>query len=181
MSTNPIGKLPPRVHHELGWHAGARWRVQQYLYPRWRLVGIWPSMDAAWVGPFSWPAATERDPEREREHAMGVLQKHLAVKEKSGDLPPPLTGVMEGLPGIVEFMSITAYGDGQVRRTATLLVFLEDGQLKVCLNDRDAERSLWRSGTSLEDALLSVEIALQGDGCDWRKSQSGNGGPKRKK
>jgi hypothetical protein len=54
-------------------------------------------------------------------------------------------------------------------------VLVEDGSVKTCLSDRDQEQSLWRSGSSLEDALLALEATLTGEHQDWRRSGGGAG------
>lgn len=104
---------------------------------------------------------------------MSILMRHMMNKGGAQQVLPPLTGVIEGLPGLLEFLTITNYPDGSVRQRSTIGVFVEDGLVKVCLNDRDTSRTLWRSGQSLEDCLLSLEVALQEPGTDWRQSSTG--------
>jgi hypothetical protein len=74
------------------------------------------------------------------------------------------------LTAVNEYMTATVYPDGSPRKTATFTVFVEESVVKVCFSDRDQEQTMWRSGASLEDALLAVETALCGDGADWRRS-----------
>jgi len=112
---------------------------------------------------------------------MSILSKHVT---RAGGPPVdtlPLAGIVEQLPGVLEFLTADTYPDGQIRKRSTLMVFVEDGTLKACLNDRDAERTLWRSGQSLEDVLLAIEVALVEPGTDWRRSSSGNQKPRTKK
>jgi hypothetical protein len=88
-----------------------------------------------------------------------------------------LTGVLTGLPALLEYLGSAVYPDGAPRMRSTLLVLVEDGAVKVCLSDRDQEQSLWRSGSSLEDALAALEVTLTSEHQDWRRS--GNAGQQR--
>jgi len=47
-------------------------------------------------------------------------------------------------------------------------VFVEDGVLKGCLNDRDAERSVFLAADSLESLLDDLEAGLANDSLQWR-------------
>lgn len=80
----------------------------------------------------------------------------------------PVTGVLADLPAVMEYLTADSYPDGQVRQRATLTVFLEGGVTKVCLSDRDQERTAWRSAAGIEDALISLDEALTLGTVDWR-------------
>jgi hypothetical protein len=73
-------------------------------------------------------------------------------------------------PGLWSMLALRAYPDGVARQTATLLLFIDGGQLKVCLNDRDQELQAWATGASLHDLLGALEAGLQADTLDWRAS-----------
>jgi len=94
------------------------------------------------------------------DHVAGVGPHELYIGE----------GMLATLPAIVEYLSLETFEDGSKRERSSLLVIVESGLLKVCLSDRQNARTLWRSGTSLEDVLLAMEVALQTDVADWRKS-----------
>lgn len=75
-------------------------------------------------------------------------------------------------PAIWEYLTLELYEDGKRRQRSTLMVMVEDGGVKCCLNDRDNARSLWVTAASLEAALAALEIALAGeDGAGWRYYQ----------
>ena len=76
-------------------------------------------------------------------------------------------------PALYEWLSLDQYDDGQPRETATLLVFLDDGAFKVCLNDRDQGRSLWATGGSFDASLQALEAFLATGEGDWRSSGQG--------
>jgi len=72
-------------------------------------------------------------------------------------------------PLIWEFLCCTKWDDGSDRMPGTISMFAEDGQLKVALNDRSMERSLYVSGVSLDAILASLERKLaDGSDHDWR-------------
>lgn len=73
-------------------------------------------------------------------------------------------------PAVWEYLAVSVWDDGSARETATLLLFCEDGQVKVCLNDREAQRSAWASGRTLDDALEALEGGLEEGSTSWRKS-----------
>jgi len=47
-------------------------------------------------------------------------------------------------------------------------VFVEDGCLKGCLNDREAGRSVFMTADSLESLLDDLEAGLSTDSLQWR-------------
>jgi len=71
-------------------------------------------------------------------------------------------------PTVVSYLWETAWDDGKGRETSTLTIFLEDGCLKLALNDRACMRSLYVTSTSLQDALKTMEEALREGVVDWR-------------
>jgi len=73
-------------------------------------------------------------------------------------------------PALTEWLSADTYPEGGARETSTLLFFVEGGQWKGCLNDRDQKRGLWSSGASLDDVLEAIEACLQSGGGEWRQS-----------
>ena len=72
---------------------------------------------------------------------------------------------------LCEYLSVSAFDDGQPRETSTLMLFVEDGFLKACLSDREEGCVAFFSGDSLEGLLESVEGALQDGSADWRMSR----------
>lgn len=87
-----------------------------------------------------------------------------------------LTGVLVDCPAVTEYLSSTSYPDGVARERAVMSVFLEDGRVKVCLNDRDTARTLWRSADGVEDALILLETAIVDGTADWRRAAAARGG-----
>lgn len=84
-------------------------------------------------------------------------------------------------PWLFEYMNTTAWDDGTARETATLMLLVEDGWLKACLNDRAGGRSLWVTGSALVEVLGSLEGHLAAGTGDWRvKRPFGSQGGKKK-
>ena len=71
-------------------------------------------------------------------------------------------------PTITGYLCDAAYEDGTPRRPSALSLFCEDGCLKLALNDKDNERSLYVASDSLEGALATLEKALLTDNQPWR-------------
>jgi hypothetical protein len=79
---------------------------------------------------------------------------------------------VEGLfPAISEYLTRRVV-EGKVIETATLLLFAEEGQWKVCLNDRDGGVVLFRGGLTVSDALGGLEKALVEGTADWRERKA---------
>jgi len=72
-------------------------------------------------------------------------------------------------PLLTEHLRDAQYGDGSPRTTSTLLVFFELGVLRLCLNDRDNNRSVFFTGETMEAGLVSLENALAENRVDWRQ------------
>lgn len=81
-------------------------------------------------------------------------------------------------PAITEFMTLRKGDDGKVRKTASLLVFCEDGLWKCCLSEREEELTLWASSDTLAGLLEALEATLQAPAPQWRTS-SGKRKPKK--
>lgn len=79
-------------------------------------------------------------------------------------------------PTLHSYLTLTTWDDGTPRTTSTLLIFVDQGTLKLCLNDRDLNRSAFFSGTTLAMALADVETALCSGCADWRGKRSAAGG-----
>jgi len=76
-------------------------------------------------------------------------------------------------PTLFEMITETKWDSGEERRTTTLLIFLEDGLLKGCLNDRALKCSFFLAGDSLQGLLSGMEAALATDSAVWRPQRAG--------
>ena len=78
-------------------------------------------------------------------------------------------------PALFEYMTATAFSDGQERTPCSITVFAEDGQFKVCLAERDLDMTLWGTGETFQEALRCVEDRLKGPNPDWRRKKAYKG------
>lgn len=76
---------------------------------------------------------------------------------------------------VVEHLSATTYPDGSRRVGSTLMVFIDSGTVKACLNDRDQGLAAWVSSGSLTGVLEALERGLVSDSLDWRQPPQGRG------
>lgn len=100
---------------------------------------------------------------------MSVLRKRDAKR----DLDVPAAELHGGTfavqyPAVWEMLAAPRYLDETPRLLATLTVFVDDGMVKLCLNDRDQGLTGWAAGVSVQEALVALERALQGDTVEWR-------------
>jgi len=112
---------------------------------------------------------------------MSFLNKVDAAAKGSTQPVSAIGGTFGVTPAVIEYLTSVQYPDGSPRERSTVSVFVEDGVIKACLSDRDQARTLWRSGSSLEDAILGLEQAIADGTADWRRSGGGKAStPKRK-
>jgi len=79
--------------------------------------------------------------------------------------------VMGKLPALVEHLTSDKWDDGEVRAASTLLLFVDQGEWKCCLNDRDGGRVAFTTGTTVAGLLGALEEALQAGRVEWRASK----------
>lgn len=72
------------------------------------------------------------------------------------------------IPTVYDYLGQTAWPDGSVRQTSSLLVFQQDGMFKGMLKDAEAGLCLWIAGKSLTGLLASLEAALNDPNAEWR-------------
>lgn len=76
-------------------------------------------------------------------------------------------------PTLHEYLTVTSWGDRQPRTTSTLLLFVDNGALKCCINDRDNNRSAFVNDTTFAGLLALLESKLTEESLDWRTKGSG--------
>jgi hypothetical protein len=94
-------------------------------------------------------------------------------KGKKGELILP---EIPGAPTVCHFLASDTWPDGEVRERSTLVVFVEDGQFKVCLSEKNLNATLWATASSFAGLLEALEDRLTADAPDWRRQR-----PKSKK
>jgi len=81
-------------------------------------------------------------------------------------------------PALWEYLTSDKYPDGGKRQTSTLLLFVDGGEFKAALRDRDTGHTLWVTSATIEDALIDLEASLTSESPQWRKSEYGGGAKK---
>jgi len=99
---------------------------------------------------------------------MAISRPSGAAANGGGSKPLVGGDAARDFPSVWEWLSSEQYDDGSARQTATLLVFVEEGRVKLCLNDRDGHRKAWVSGSDPLEAFLSLEQCLSTGAVDWR-------------
>jgi hypothetical protein len=105
---------------------------------------------------------------------MSVLRKRdQRLSAGSGEPATGSCSIMSSLPGLMEMLLSQTYPDGSRRVPSTLLLFVDGGMVKACLNDRDQGLAAWSSGDSVTTCLQAMEKALVGDTLEWRVQAGG--------
>ena len=76
-----------------------------------------------------------------------------------------------GFNKLWEFLTADRYDGGETRQRATLLVFADGSQLKLCLSDRDNDLIAFVAGDNADEALAVLEEQLATERVIWRPQQ----------
>lgn len=142
-------------------------------------------MFCGWGHPFSCrcvvcrqlsPAGTsfrrKRAPRKRKKanNSTGVLELKKPIVGVNGQPIKPfcMSDFSAEFPTLWDFLTCSMYDGGEVRLTASLTFFVQDGTLKSCINDRDIGRSAFFTGETWEELLDVMERNLKDDTCDWR-------------
>lgn len=82
-------------------------------------------------------------------------------------------------PTLWSYLADVTYAGGEKRETATLTLFVEEGFVKLCLNDREQRRTCWSTGIALEVAAEALEQRLTDGTAEWRGARKQASGGKR--
>lgn len=109
------------------------------------------------------------------------LSKRMALVEKCEQrkkepVPRSIDYLEEFCPVLLEML--TKIPDGSAdHKTATVLILCEEGEFKVCVNDRAIGRKAWcRLETLDEQLLLRLEEIVSDEVTDWRFPRPGTNG-----
>lgn len=105
-----------------------------------------------------------------REEIVMAVRKIVAQPLPAAEQGGTVAEVSE-YPNIIEYLTTAKYDDGSARTTSVLIVVCDGPQWRVCLTDKDNGRTLWKTGSSILEALTAIELALmEDDPTQWRKS-----------
>lgn len=105
--------------------------------------------------------------------------KKAAERKVDGQSTVPLMGGKFALdyPGIWDHLTQTAWEDGSPRVPSSILIFEQDGSLKLMLRDKSAGLCLWVAGRTFEALLLACEMGINDPATEWRQDRQNGGGP----
>lgn len=166
------------------WMDGWAWVDVRYDWKRaWLVATFWDSPEERAVTEVhrNWPLPCNRD--KLREIAMSFLKRQAETRTASQmAVSKDWEHWSAGHPALSEYLTATEYPDGAKRTTSTILLFVDAGMVKACLNDRDQGQSLWVSASTPTEALQALERHLSLGTGEWRPSgQYGQARPNGKK
>ena len=102
--------------------------------------------------------------------SLPKLKRTTQAKPTRQELPDLLkTSFADEHPTLAAMLTQTRWEDGSQRRTSTVLFFVEEGALRVCLNDREAGQSCFLTVGGVKEALEALEAGLVEDNLTWRR------------
>lgn len=81
-------------------------------------------------------------------------------------------------PVLWEFLTAESWDDGTAREVGTVLIVVEDGCVKMWLNDKAQGVTCWVSSSSWDGLLKAASHAIEGTGAGWRAAKPA-GGPRK--
>lgn len=84
-------------------------------------------------------------------------------------------------PTVWAYLTQATWEDGSVRKTSSITLFTDAGQLKAVLKDKETNLSLWSAGQSIEQVLGVMEALLLDPTAVWRQDRQETGSSNRVK
>lgn len=107
---------------------------------------------------------------------MGKVKAAVAKGGKATD-----KWLMTAFPAIWDFLTDQSETDGKPRQTTTFLFFVQDGQFKVCVKDRQNGLQAFVSASGAQDVVEAIEAGLRNATLDWRDDPFAKGGKGKRK
>lgn len=109
-----------------------------------------------------------------REATMSFLKRVIPVGGGKGEAQPfPDERFQKKWPAVYEYMTASVDEDGKERKASSLTLFAEDGSLKACFTEKNANAVLFVAGKTLEALLTALEGLLTAQDTPWRRSTGG--------
>jgi hypothetical protein len=103
-----------------------------------------------------------------------ALRKPSGVSGAVGHPAVDLSGTwLAPFPHVRDFLCVPVWDDGSPRQVGSITLFCDEGRMKACANDKDAQLMCFVSGESLEAVFASLEAVLASGGGDWRAMKQG--------
>lgn len=74
-------------------------------------------------------------------------------------------------PTVWSYLTQDRWDDGTPRKTSSVTMFMDQGQLKCVLKDKESGTSLWAAGISLESMFGVLEALLNDSTAVWRQDK----------
>lgn len=115
-----------------------------------------------------------------REEIVMAVRKIVPQTATTGTAPVSVAEANE-YPNVLEYLLTAKYDDGSPRTTSVLICVCDGPQWRLCLTDKDNDRTLWKTGGSILEALTAIELSLmEDDPTQWRKSAGGDKKPRKR-
>jgi hypothetical protein len=111
-----------------------------------------------------------RRPPRERPlqpWEVCVMKRPKSVEEMGGERPDP-GKLLENVREVYDLLTDGTWEDGSRRALATLLLFAEGSNWKLCVSDRATGRVAFVTGRTPEDVIAITNEQLLEERLDWR-------------
>lgn len=138
-------------------------------YCRWDCPRCWHNSHSMALSPLSWEYDKPQHRTKRTDKRNEVCVKKPEKVSRSVSGPVVAEGCpLRTCPLTLEQLTATTYDDGSRRQTATLSIFVDEGQLKLALHDRTESRSIFLTGDTLTGLLDALEMELEDPLPDWR-------------
>lgn len=84
-------------------------------------------------------------------------------------------------PTLWSYLTQTRWDDGTERKTSSVTVFMDSGQLKCVLKDKETGLSLWAAGVGFDSLFSVLESLLNDPTAVWRQDKNDTGSSARVK
>jgi len=151
------------------------------------VVGVKYSWKGYPIGIHCVPYVLEPDPwpllnRIEGEMCRMLTKQSCASRVTAGSRSMSDPAAVDETPLLWGYLTQSVWEDGTPRATSSLLLFEQDGFLKLMLRDRENGLCLWVAAPNLSSAFAAVELALSDPTTEWRLDrQAGNDQAKRVK
>lgn len=119
----------------------------------------------------------------------GCMEKMQRRKRDRDDLEVGAGGLVDEefktfYPSLWEHLTADRFEDGATRKTSSLLVFSQDGRIKLMLKDKEEGEVAFLSATGVTSGLAALEEGLAAGKLDWRRdkeapARKGSGPPRK--
>jgi len=97
-----------------------------------------------------------------------MMRKAVAEQAAADDVSMPDKSFEKRFPNVSMYLADPLWDDGTPRERSSLAISVDDGQVRIALNDKDGRQSAYTNAGSVEDALKLLEAGLVKGLVSWR-------------